>query len=76
MLYGGRVTIDCVGTCGTLFAIDPATNAETVLHEFRGGHDGIEPRGGLIEAGGTLFGITYGVYNCHNVCGTVYAYTP
>jgi uncharacterized repeat protein (TIGR03803 family) len=46
------------GNLGTLFQIDLATGAETVLHSFAGGTDGARPFGGLVDAAGTLYGAT------------------
>jgi uncharacterized repeat protein (TIGR03803 family) len=43
---------------GAVFALDPATGAETVLHSFSGSPDGAYPAGRLIERDGTLFGTT------------------
>jgi uncharacterized repeat protein (TIGR03803 family) len=59
MLYGMTVTggnIAC--DCGTLFAVDPQTGAETVLHSFQAGNDGRFPTGGIFSVGGTLYGMT------------------
>ncbi len=56
-LYG---TTELGGTVnlGTLFAINPATGAESVLHVFGGTGDGREPTAGLIDVNGTLYGTT------------------
>jgi len=43
---------------GTVFRIDVATGAETVLHSFAGGADGASPFAGLIYEAGTLYGTT------------------
>jgi uncharacterized repeat protein (TIGR03803 family) len=43
---------------GAVFAVDPATGAETVLHSFSGSPDGAYPAGRLIERDGTLYGTT------------------
>jgi uncharacterized repeat protein (TIGR03803 family) len=47
-----------VARLGVVFALDPATGAETVLHSFSGSPDGAYPAGRLIERDGTLFGTT------------------
>lgn len=62
--------------CGTFYAVDPATGVETVLHEFRGGADGLSPHGTPIESGGTLYGTTEGSFPCNRHCGTVFSFTP
>jgi uncharacterized repeat protein (TIGR03803 family) len=43
---------------GTVFALDPKTGTETVLHAFGNGADGQNPGSALIAAGGTLYGTT------------------
>jgi uncharacterized repeat protein (TIGR03803 family) len=54
-LYGGA------SNYGTVFKVDTATGAETVLHNFAGGSDGKHPYGGLIlDAAGNLYGTTSG----------------
>jgi uncharacterized repeat protein (TIGR03803 family) len=50
--YGGTVNF------GTLFAINPATGAETVLHIFGGIGDGRAPTASLISVSGTFYGTT------------------
>lgn len=45
---------------GTVFSIDLATGAETVVHSFTGyRNDGEDPQGSLIDVGGTLYGTTF-----------------
>lgn len=44
------------GGCGTVFSLDPATDAETVLHSFGSGTDGSGPIAGLVDVKGTLYG--------------------
>jgi uncharacterized repeat protein (TIGR03803 family) len=62
MLYGLTFSggnKDCGGSgCGTAFAIDPATGAETVLHRFYSYYDGAEPWGSLAYHNGKLYGAT------------------
>lgn len=63
---------------GTVFSIDPATHAETVLYSFEGAGsgDGANPSG-LIYANGLLYGTTaYGGANCAGGCGTAYSVDP
>lgn len=70
-LYG--VTIrggDPVCQCGTIFKVDQQ-GQETILHRFRGGTDGAQPRDGLVmDAAGNLYGTTWsgGAFDA----GTVY----
>ena len=66
---------------GTVFKVDPATGAETVLYNFTGGADGANPDGGLIYQGGSLYGTTFegGSFagNCGAIgCGTVFKIDP
>jgi uncharacterized repeat protein (TIGR03803 family) len=56
-LYGTTAGGGATGL-GTVFAIDPATGAETVLYSFKGAPDGEYPAGALIERDGTLYGTT------------------
>jgi len=49
------------GGCGTVFKLTPSGSgyAESVLHSFQGGSDGIGPRGTLIADGsGAIYGTT------------------
>ncbi|HEY6327305.1 MAG TPA: choice-of-anchor tandem repeat GloVer-containing protein [Candidatus Cybelea sp.] len=70
-------------SCGAVFSITTG-GTETVLHYFGRGHHARWPRAGLIDAGGKLYGTTYGggaYLKCHNGfglfgCGTVYSITP
>jgi len=64
----------CSGGCGTVFSINPATGAETLLYSFAGGHDGILPAAALLNVGGTLYGTTSGGGKHSN--GTVYTIDP
>lgn len=75
--YGGTGPNDCsqfFGGCGTVFAVDPKTGAETVLHSFTGGTDGTLPEADPIEVKGRLYGTTSmgGKYGG----GTVFALDP
>jgi uncharacterized repeat protein (TIGR03803 family) len=61
--------------CGTVFALDPGTGAETVLYSFgSSGTDGYAPEGGLIDVNGTLYGTT-NEGGTHDA-GTVFAIDP
>lgn len=75
MLYG---TTNAGGTYGfgTVFALDPKTGVETVLHSFDSGADGTYPGGGLVHVNGALYGTTTegGGTDCGGLgCGTVFA---
>jgi uncharacterized repeat protein (TIGR03803 family) len=63
------------GGCGTVFAIDPATGVETVLHAFRNGGDATKPDSNLFFHAGWLYGATAtgGGTDCRDGCGTFYA---
>lgn len=73
-VYGG-VYSDC--TCGTVFSLDPATGAETVLHSFGSGTDGTYPDDSVIDVEGALYGTTAegGAGICYGqfTCGTAFA---
>lgn len=57
ILYG--LTAQGGSLIGTLFALNAKTGAYKVLHAFTGGKDGLTPNaGGLIFAGGRLYGTT------------------
>jgi uncharacterized repeat protein (TIGR03803 family) len=78
----GGVT-ECIGSgCGTLFKLDLATGAETLLHKFTGKADGAFPVGFAYE-GDAFYGTTShgGDLLACNVsglsgCGTVFKFTP
>lgn len=58
MLYGTttlRGAYKC--DCGTLFQVS-TSGAERVVHSFKGYPDGNLPAGGVIDAGGILYGMT------------------
>jgi uncharacterized repeat protein (TIGR03803 family) len=44
--------------CGTVFALDPGTGAESVLHSFGSGTDGYSPGSSLIDVKGNLYSTT------------------
>jgi uncharacterized repeat protein (TIGR03803 family) len=56
--FGGSGT-GCSGGagCGTVFKVT-LRGAESVLYSFKGGNDGANPEGGLINVLGTLYGTT------------------
>jgi len=55
---GGDLSCNSPSGCGTVFKIDK-TGKETVLYAFTGGTDGASPYGGLVLAGGYLYGTTF-----------------
>jgi uncharacterized repeat protein (TIGR03803 family) len=64
-LYGTTAQGGSAGA-GVVFKVDPSGN-ETVLHNFTGGSDGVNPSGGLLlDAAGNLYGTTSqgGNFNC------------
>jgi uncharacterized repeat protein (TIGR03803 family) len=81
ILYGttayGGTNSGCGDTgagCGTVFALDPKTGVETVLHAFSNGTDGGTPEAGLLNVNGVLYGTTAGGGSCG--CGTVFSVDP
>ena len=82
---GGGSNTNCPNSggfagCGTVFAIDLSTGAETVLHSFGKGTDGMQPDAGLTEVKGSLYGTTQqggSNANCgwggQGGCGTVFS---
>ena len=69
--FGGNAGCDAHG-CGTVFSLDSATGAETVVHNFAGGADGAVPYAGVISIKGILYGTTFdGGGSCS--CGTVFS---
>ena len=63
--------------CGTVFSITP-DGTETVLYTFKGGDDGANPSGHLIQVGKLIYGetLTGGGSGCNGEgCGTVFSIT-
>jgi len=56
-LYG-TTNYDGAHRRGTVFRFDPVTLASTTLHSFGGANEGSNPLGGLVVAGGLLYGVT------------------
>src|SRR5262249_19883169 len=56
-LYGTTIYGGANGTA-TVFKLNPATGAETVLYSSGGGTDGFEPYGNLVNVKNTLYGTT------------------
>jgi uncharacterized repeat protein (TIGR03803 family) len=59
---------------GTVFVVDAATGAETVLYSFKGGVDGTAPPTGLIYGGGLFYGTTVAGGSAND--GTVFSLDP
>jgi uncharacterized repeat protein (TIGR03803 family) len=77
MLYGTTAGGGgaCTGGCGTVFQLNPATGAETVLYRFKDGQDGSAPLTPLLFQGDNLYGTTGfgGGTGCGGPgCGTVF----
>lgn len=66
------------GNAGTIFKTSAKSGGIAVLYSFSGGSDGASPQGGVLDAGGTLFGTTLSGGNpgCTSGCGVVFALTP
>jgi uncharacterized repeat protein (TIGR03803 family) len=72
VLYGTTQGGGDADGSGTVFSVDPATGAETVLHAFQGGSDGIAPAGSLTAVGDTLYGVTFrGGGSSYGTCGSI-----
>jgi uncharacterized repeat protein (TIGR03803 family) len=71
--YGGARCANMYG-CGTVFKINLATKAESVIHVFTDGGDGNFPRAGLLYTGGSLYGTTS--EGGATGSGTVFKLTP
>ncbi|HEX4158821.1 MAG TPA: choice-of-anchor tandem repeat GloVer-containing protein [Rhizomicrobium sp.] len=87
MLYGtaafGGKNCKSSNTCGTVFAVDPSTETESVLYDFCGEKackDGGTPGAGLIDVKNVLYGTTQnGGIDCADGgggCGVVFALKP
>ena len=74
ILYGTTYYGGGTNNYGTVFTISPA-GVEKVLYSFKGGTDGANPMGRLLEFNGTLYGTTY-TGGAHNYYGTVFSITP
>jgi uncharacterized repeat protein (TIGR03803 family) len=62
---------------GTLFKLDPATGAETVVHNFGGAKgDGAQPYGNLLKMGKALYGVTSYTTAAGLGSGTVFKVNP
>ena len=74
--YGTTTTGGSRDKGGTAYSVS-SSGLHTVLHDFKGGSDGYDPEGGLINIKGTLYGTTvYGGAGCGSSgCGTFYSMT-
>lgn len=73
-LYGTTSLGGASYNAGTVFSLDPATGAETMLHGFGSGQDGVNPYAGLLAANGMLYGTTW--LGGARGKGTVFAIDP
>jgi uncharacterized repeat protein (TIGR03803 family) len=62
---------NAIGTCGTIYSLNPLTGGHRLVHAFQGGSEGGEPAAGVVDHAGVLYGTTeyYGSGNC----GVVFA---
>ncbi|MGA7633212.1 MAG: choice-of-anchor tandem repeat GloVer-containing protein [Terriglobales bacterium] len=89
-LYGTSVesatNANCPYGCGVVFELTPSAGAwtETILHQFTGGDDGVNPYSGLVfDSHGNLYGTTFfgGGTDCTDPygdegCGIVFMLSP
>jgi uncharacterized repeat protein (TIGR03803 family) len=68
--FGGGSAV-CPGGCGTVFKIDPASGAETVIYSFSGESDGAGPSSAPIYKAGTIYGTTD---SCCSTYGNVFSF--
>ena len=73
-LYGVASTSSNGHGPGTVYRIDPASGTETTLYTFTGNGDGGNPKGGLLNDAGTLYGTTFGIGTTGY--GTVFKINP
>jgi uncharacterized repeat protein (TIGR03803 family) len=59
---------------GSIFKLNPTTDAETVVYSFGGTGDGAQPYSGLIKIGGAFYGTTFA--GGATGWGTVYRFDP
>jgi uncharacterized repeat protein (TIGR03803 family) len=69
------------GGCGTVFAVNPASAEEQILHRFKGGSDGADPGAALVAVNGTLYGVagagpTRHCVEIEHCYGTIFSVNP
>ena len=77
VLYGTTIAGGASGH-GTVYSFDLSSRVETVLHDFTGGADGLQP-GRLIMHDGVFYGTTFqgGNTKCFkDGCGTIFSVVP
>lgn len=76
--FGGNLSCNAGGGCGTVFSFDPKTHAEKVLYAFSF-LSGWGPSADLIYVDGVLYGTTFGggIEGCYGLgCGVVFSIDP
>jgi uncharacterized repeat protein (TIGR03803 family) len=72
LLYGTTAQ-GGASSAGTIFKIDPTTNKETILYDFKSSpEDGADPLGALIRVNGVFYGTTIG--GGPDGVGTIYSF--
>ena len=61
---------------GSVFRFDPATGETRTLHVLNGANEGADPFGGLVEAGGLLYGVTRNGSEQNYGSGTLFSVNP
>lgn len=84
---GSAPNANCSSGCGLVFKLTPSQDGawtETILHQFTGGDDGVNPYSGLVfDSQGNLYGTTFfgGGTDCTDAdgdtgCGIVFMLSP
>jgi hypothetical protein len=81
--FAGDLTACFQQGCGVVYKLTPTSSgfwAQTVLHTFEGGTDGITPLSVVVDGNGNIFGLTRdgGGFSCSGglQCGTVFELSP
>jgi uncharacterized repeat protein (TIGR03803 family) len=73
-LYGTTSQGGATGSSGTVFKINPASGAESIVHSFNSSTDGFTPTASLIKVGNILYGTT--IRGGTASAGTVFKISP
>jgi uncharacterized repeat protein (TIGR03803 family) len=76
VLYGTTTAGPTANDTGTIFRFNTTTRKLATAYVFQGSGNGATPMGGLIYAGGTLYGTTHSGGGSINDGGTVFAFKP